>query len=88
MEVSMWRSRLITLIVWAAGTFALALACGIPAVSDAVNDSGASGWTTNILNPRLTINGIEFTVTTADPATPPRARLSNPTASLRLWCAR
>ena len=71
MEVSIWRSRLITLIVWAAGTFALALACGIPAVSNAVNESGAAGWTTTVLNPRICANGIELTVTTADPATQP-----------------
>ncbi|MGD0387858.1 MAG: hypothetical protein ABSC42_02790 [Tepidisphaeraceae bacterium] len=77
----MWRSRLTTLIVWAAGTFALALACGIPAVSNAVNDSSAAGWTTNVLNPRMSIHGIEFTVTTADPATQPSqgaGRDSNP----------
>ncbi|MGA2440826.1 MAG: hypothetical protein ABSH08_07695 [Tepidisphaeraceae bacterium] len=67
----MWRSHLTTLFVWAAGTFALALACGIPAVSDAVNDSGAAGWTTNVLNPRMSANGVEFTVTTADPSTQP-----------------
>ena len=67
----MWRSRLTRVMVWAAGTFALALACGIPAVSNAVYDSGAAGWTTTVLNPRISANGIELTVTTADPSTQP-----------------
>jgi hypothetical protein len=58
-------------MVWAAGTFALALACGMPAVSNAVNESGAAGWTTTVLNPRISANGIELSVTTADPATQP-----------------
>jgi len=64
-------------MVWAAGAFALALACGIPAVSNAVNESRAAGWTTTVLNPRITTNGIELTVTTAEPATQPSGSLGH-----------
>ena len=43
----------------------------MPAVSNAVNDSSSAQWTATVLNPRVLANGIELTVTTAEPSTQP-----------------
>jgi hypothetical protein len=67
----MFRSRLASLFAWATGTFVLSLACGIPAVSSAGSDSNAARWTARTLNPRMSDNGVELTVTIAEPSTRP-----------------
>jgi len=55
--------------IWAVGTFALILAMGLPATSDAVDDTNAPGLVATILTPRLVVNGVELTVTPDSPTT-------------------
>jgi hypothetical protein len=65
------RSSLIRNCVWGIGTFGLALAMGLPAVSNAVDDSNSPGAAHSIRISSLTVNGVELSVSTAEPATQP-----------------
>jgi hypothetical protein len=71
MEVLMVIRRLACIMVWAAGAFGLALAFGIPATSNAVDETNSPGVVATILTPKLTVNGVELTVTQDAPATRP-----------------
>jgi hypothetical protein len=69
MEVRMIRRRLGLTAIWAGGTFALAIALGLPATSNAVDYAGFPGMTATILTPRLTVNGVQLTATPESAAT-------------------
>ena len=73
------RSTLLRNCVWCVGTFGLALALGIPAISNAVDDSNSASAHA-IRNPSLTVNGVELSVSTADPATRPSDKADPATA--------
>ena len=63
--------RVIELLIWAAGTFGLALALGLPGTTNAVDDSKMSLVARNMAKSRVTVNGIELSVTQEIPATQP-----------------
>jgi hypothetical protein len=67
----MIRRRLGLTAIWAGGTFALAMAMGLPSTSNAVDDANSPALVATILTPELTINGVELTVTPEAPATRP-----------------
>lgn len=67
----MIRRRLGLTAIWAGGTFALAMALGMPATSNAVDDSNSPALVETILTPELTVNGVELTVTPEAAATRP-----------------
>jgi hypothetical protein len=77
MEVHMIRRRLGLTAIWAGGTFALAMALGLPATSNAVDYAGFPGMTATILTPRLTVNGVQLT------ATPETAATTQPSQTAR-----
>ena len=76
----MIRSTLFRNCVWGVGTFGLALAMGLPAISNAVDDSNGASAAHAIKNPSLTLNGVELSVATADPATRPSDKADPATA--------
>jgi hypothetical protein len=49
--------------IWAGGTFALAMALGVPATSNAVDDANSPALVQTILTPELTVHGVELTIT-------------------------
>jgi hypothetical protein len=65
----MIRRRLALTAIWAGGTFALAMAMGLPASSTAWDLAGFPGMTAAILTPRLTVNGVQLTATPQSAAT-------------------
>jgi hypothetical protein len=65
----MIRRRLGLIAIWAGGTFALAMAMGLPATSNAVDSAGLPGMTATILTPRLMVNGVQLTATPGSAAT-------------------
>jgi hypothetical protein len=71
MEVSMIRRQVSCMAVWAVGTFGLALAFGLPAISNAVDDANSPGMVATVLTPQLVVNGVELTVKSDGPATQP-----------------
>ena len=60
----MLRSRLASLFVWSAGTFGVALALGLPATTNAVDDANSPSLVATILTPRVSSSGIELSVST------------------------
>jgi hypothetical protein len=69
MEVPMLRSRLASLFVWSAGTFAVALALGLPATTNAVDDANSPSFVATILTAHVSSSGIELSVSTGPAAT-------------------
>jgi len=72
----MIRRRLVLAGIWAGGTFALAMAMGLPATSNAVDDANSPALVETILTPELTVNGVELTVTPESAATRPSQTVS------------
>jgi hypothetical protein len=70
-EVRMIRRRLGLTAIWAGGTFALAIALGLPATSNAVDDSNSPALVETILTPQFNVNGVKLTVTPEMAATRP-----------------
>ena len=71
------RNQFASLFVWAGGTFALALALGLPAVTNAVDDSNSPGLVAKIITPQITANGIDLSVNTENSSTQPSQHSSN-----------
>jgi hypothetical protein len=71
MEVFMFGNRFASLFVWAGGAFGVALALGLPGITNAVDDSKSGLRAENIAKSRVTVNGIELSVTREIPATQP-----------------
>jgi hypothetical protein len=67
----MIRRRLGLTAIWAGGTFALAIALGLPATSNAVDDSNSPALVETILTPQFNVNGVKLTVTPETAATRP-----------------
>ncbi len=65
----MIRKRLCLTVIWAGGTFALAMAMGLPSTSNAVDYAGFPGMAAAILTPRLMVNGVQLTATPQSAAT-------------------
>ena len=65
------RRQLALMAVWAGGAFGLALALGLPATSNAVDDANSPAQVATISTPRLTVNGVELTAAPDAPATRP-----------------
>jgi hypothetical protein len=62
--------RIIRTAVFAGGSFALALAVGLPATSNAVDDA-SSPMLAKFITPKLTVDGVELTIVPDGPATQP-----------------
>ncbi|MGD0540718.1 MAG: hypothetical protein ABSB33_04275 [Tepidisphaeraceae bacterium] len=65
----MMRQQFHSTLIWAVGSFGVALALGLPLTSDAVNQPPATPLVQLIRSPGLTENGIELTVETAGATT-------------------
>jgi hypothetical protein len=67
----MGRKQITSLLAWAGGTFGLALAMGLPATTNAVDDSNSPALVATILTPSVTSSGIQLSVSQDIPATQP-----------------
>jgi hypothetical protein len=67
----MGRKQIGSLLAWAGGTFGLALALGLPATTNAVDDSNSPALVATILTPSVTSGGIQLSVSQDIPATQP-----------------
>jgi hypothetical protein len=80
----MIRKRLGLTAIWAGGTFALAMAMGLPATSNAVDYAGFPGMTATILTPRLTVNGVQLTASPESAATTQPSQIAGDTKDHQL----